>query len=632
MSRTCALMLICFTAQLVGGPAAVWAQDAAKVAEVVVTGNQNINSETIRNAITLKPGDDYTEQAVEKDKAAIMSLGYFVAVTDRVDQVQGGMKITYEVTENPKLTSIKILGSEPVPAEKILELMRTKPGQVLSITALNQDIEAIQAFYQEQGYFAYVTSDAGVDPQTGVLTIPILVHTVESIEITGAKKTRQYVFLREMKTKPGSVFNSKILREDMARIFNLDILEDIKPYQINPGTEMGQVKILIPVVEKKTGQVSVGIGYSSKQRLVGQARLSETNFRGRAQGLNLLWEQGTTDAVGGRASYEIGFFEPWLDRHHTSLSVSAFNKILYRFSSGVFGSGEIDNQIYNERHKGGDLTLSRPISDSIRLFVGGRFENVATDPDLLSLTGNLYQIAQDGDVASGSIRAVRNTRDFELDPAAGGYDALALEIGTVDAVRFTQNTVTTPVLDDQGNPVLDPDTGAPETITTTTFPEIPFNGGFRKGSLDVRRYFSKGGRKTSPQDKRTTLAVRLRVGIAGGKLPFFEQFFVGGAESLRGYREDRFWGSKMLLASAELRKPIAQSISGVVFIDYGDAWDAPPEFSNLQIGGLSQSSGFAGNLGYGVGMRVATPIGNIRLDYGIGSEGGRTHFSMGQAF
>ena len=52
---------------------------------------------------------------MEKDKAAIISLGYFSAVTVHKDDVEGGVKVTYEVTENPKVTGIKITGSEPIP-------------------------------------------------------------------------------------------------------------------------------------------------------------------------------------------------------------------------------------------------------------------------------------------------------------------------------------------------------------------------------------------------------------------------------------------------------------------------------------------------------------------------------------
>ncbi len=499
--RLCAVLV--FAVVLVAALSVVAsAQDAVKVVQIAVTGNKNINTDTISNAISLKPGDDYTEEAVDKDRLAIMSLDYFGAVTVHKEDVPGGVKVTYEVTENPRITDIRVIGSGPVPAATIRELMKSKPDQVLNVTTLDQDIAAIQEYYADLGYIAWVTEDIedGVDPETGVLTVPILVHIVESVEITGNKKTKEYVFLREMKTRPGVYFNTKVLENhDYPRLVNLDILEEIKMYQTLPGSEVGLVKIVIPIVEKKTGQISVGFGYSSRQKLVGQARLSETNFRGKGQGVNLLYEQGTSDAVGGNASYELGFYEPWIDDKHTSLSVTGFNKVVYRFASGVFGSSAIvDDKSYNERRKGGDVTISRPVNDYLRIYLGGRFENVDTDPALLTGQTDLINIAQDGDVTSGSIRLVHNTRDLDLDPSAGGYEGLSLQFGTVDAVRFQEDPVD------------------PQIIQ-----QIPFKGAFRKGTIDIRRYFSRGARKTTLQDKRVTLAVRVLAGIGSGKLPFF---------------------------------------------------------------------------------------------------------------
>lgn len=617
ITRTRGLALFAAIAMLIGGlPTNLAAQGNDKVVDVAITGNVNINTAAIMNAVSLKAGDVYTDAAVEKDKAAIISLGYFSAVTVHKQDVEGGVKVTYEVTENPKVAGIiKITGNEPIPVDTVLGLMKTKSGQVLNATVLNQDIAAIQEYYGEKGYVAYVTEEVGVNPQTGELTIPILVHRVESVEIKGNKKTLSYVFFREMKTKPGTIFNRNIFRDDLMRIYNLDILEDIKQYEINPGSEIGLLKIVIPVVEKKTGQVSLGFGYSSRQRLVGQASLRETNFRGRGQGLNVLWEQGTTEAVGGSSSYELSFFEPWIDKRHTSLDVSLYNRLLYRFSSGVFNTGATFGQdkFYNERHKGGELTVSRPLNDRLRTYVGGKFENVDADPKLLrnsdGTVSNLVNIVQTGNIASGSLRFVNNTRDQDINPAIGGYDALSLEIGTVNGTQYTDK-------DAQNN-------------TLTAPLALPLRGGYEKTSIDFRRYFSRQGRRVNPQDKRTTLAVRFRAGMASGALPYFEQFFVGGGDSLRGYREDRFWGTRMLLTSVELRHPISQGLIGVVFVDYGDAWGTASQFS---IPELPQHNGFSGSVGAGVGMRVTTPIGNIRLDYGVGSEGARTHFSMGQAF
>ncbi|MEN6356192.1 MAG: BamA/TamA family outer membrane protein [Armatimonadota bacterium] len=628
MNRTCVFfrnaVFAVLAISVLAVPAVLMAQEAKKVVEIAVTGNDNINTDTIMNAVSLKSGDDYDDKAIEKDKAAIVALGYFSAVTVHTEDVAEGVKVTYEVTENPKVCDIKIAGSDPMTPQQILDLMKTKPGHILNTSVLYQDIESIQNFYGEQGYIAYVTEDImdiGVDPQTGVLTVPIVVHRVESVEIIDNKKTKEIVFLREMSTKPGTIFNWKTLQKDMMKIGSLDILEDIKTPQLNPGSDVGLLKVVVPVVEKKTGQMSVGVGYSSKQRLVGQARYSETNFRGLGQGLNMMWEQGTTDqATGGNASYELGFYEPWIDAKHTSLNVSAFNKLIYRFSSGVFSSSTLtDDQIYNERHKGGEVTVSRPMNEKTRIYLGGSFENVETDPSLLTdVDAELVNIVQDGNVGSGSLRYVRNTRDYDLDPAVGGYDAVSLEVGAVNATRYEPNAV---LVEDENNP-------GTYNVGQAPIP-FDFNGGYQKTSVEARRYFSKQGPKSSLQDKRTTWAVRLRAGYGSGTIPYFEQFFVGGGESLRGYREDQFWGDKMLLASLEYRKPIAQSISGVAFVDYGDAWGTADEFNTSE---LPQSNSFEGNLGVGIGLRVATPIGNLRLDYAEGRFGPRTHFSMGQAF
>ena len=165
-----------------------------------------------------------------------------------------------------------------------------------------------------------------------------------------------------------------------------------------------------------------------------------------------------------------------------------------------------------------------------------------------------------------------NTRDQDINPAIGGYDALVVEAGTVNGTQYTDK-------DAQG--------------TTLKVPlALPLTGSYEKTSIDVRRYFSRQGRRVNPQDKRTTLAVRFRAGVATGALPYFEQFFVGGADSLRGYREDRFWGTRMVAGSVELRNPVSQGLIGVLFADYGGAWGTASKYS---IPELPQTIGSTGS-------------------------------------
>ena len=105
---------------------------------------------------------------------------------------------------------------------------------------------------------------------------------------------------------------------------------------------------------------------------------------------------------------------------------------------------------------------------------------------------------------------------------------------------------------------------------------------------------------------------------------------MGGAETLRGYNEDRFWGKNMVLSSFEFRQPIANALTGVLFADVGDAWGG--NYEKVNFSGFNQHSGFNPNVGVGFGMRVVTPIGPIRIDEGFGRGGAHTHFSIGHVF
>ena len=148
-----------------------------------------------------------------------------------------------------------------------------------------------------------------------------------------------------------------------------------------------------------------------------------------------------------------------------------------------------------------------------------------------------------------------------------------------------------------------------------------------KYGLDVRRYISlQGPRKTITQSKRI-FAVRVLAGTTQTQVPFSEEYFLGGVDDLRGYDTSRFWGSHVFLVNTEVRIPIASSVTGVLFTDAGDAWG-----SIYEGVGLSQDANFTLHQSVGIGLRVTTPLGPIRVDEGFGSQGAKTDFAIGQSF
>lgn len=583
---------------------ALWAiavtAHAQRITEVIVRGNVNVPQEAILAKISAKPGMDFDQTLLSRDRAALRDMGFFSDVIPRVETTPQGIRIIYEVQEYPRLSQVRITGNTVFSTEEIQKLMRTQPGKLLNHNDLAADVEAITRLYVRKGYLVNVDPDA-VGPDRDdptILNLPLKEVEIESVKVTGLRKTRERVVLREMRyVHPGALYNLEQIQRDLQRVYNTELFEDIS-YKAEIGSDLSKVIVTVNVVERRTGLFSVGASYNNRQQLVGFLEMYETNFRGLGQTLGVRLERG---GPANTNSYEFNFTEPWLDRRNTSLSVSLFDKTLYRFSRGLFTSapGAIgDEDRYDERRRGGIVTLSRPLSETTRAYISARSESVRTNNPSV-LPSEIF-IKQDGTVSALSLRLTHNTRDVDFDPASGGFDSLSFETALVD-------------LKDIGTAI-----------------EGGFVGKatFNKVSIDLRRYFSPQGRRRALADKRHVFAIRLYAGRAFGKLPFFEQFFLGGAESLRGYPEDRFWGENVALLSFEYRAPLAQNLVGVLFVDAGDAWGG----RYGTINEFTQHTHFKPQVGAGIGIRVRTPIGPLRLDYGFGREGARTHFSIGNVF
>ncbi|MFN4032615.1 MAG: outer membrane protein assembly factor [Fimbriimonadales bacterium] len=589
--HTMATVLMLLTTALLYG-----AQER-RVESVTVRGLRNISETAVAAALRLKPGEPFSEANLEADRRAIVGMGLFSAVRPSVEQTETGVRVAFDVVENPLIREVRFTGNTVLTHEQLLEVIRNKPGFVFNTTLAEPDIRAIRDAYQRAGYVVLPEGYIPPDYETGVLTIALSELRVGQIKVEGNTKTRTSVILRELRTKPNDLFNITRWQRDINRLYNTGYFDQITPEEepVAPGV----IDIVLKVKERPTGRLNVGFAIDSRRRLIGLAEIYETNFQGSGRTVGVNFQ-----STGGRDgnSIEILFTEPYLDRHRTSLSVSLYNKLVYRFTSNFFG-GSIDpnlEQRYDERRRGVTVGVSRPLNDFLSASIGLRTEDVNTNR--VATTQGSGFIRQDGSLTSLTLRGVYNNRDFDLDPAQGQYLALTLEPG-ISNIRSAEQAFL--------------DSGVVKRGRSN----------FLRGSIDYRIYFSPQGRRTQPDDKRQVFAFRAYYGTVSGSVPFFEQFFIGGAETLRGYPEDRFWGKNALLLSFEYRQPIEKAFTAVFFVDVGHAWGGYPSVNEF-----SQSSNLNLQVGYGLGVRVRTPLGPLRIDYGIGREGGRTHFSVGQVF
>ena len=326
--------MVCFlTLFLMMGTTSVWANPATNtpaqdltgknVAFIDVAGMVNIKPETILAATRLKPGDLWTPDKVRQDLRLIYELGTFSDVTADFSLLPEGVKVVYNVKENPVLKGIVIQGTQKVAKEKLLPLMTVKTGSALNSKTVATNLRAIEEYYKGQGYILAKTGDVNFSPE-GILTVRINEGIVEDIVVKGNTKTKAHVITREMRTKKGQPFNSKDARRSMQKLYNLGFFEDVN-LKLQPGKQPGGTILEISVVEQKTGTFSIGGGYSASDGLVGIITVGDKNFRGSGDNVNVHWEFGGKASTTG--NYSVSYQKPWIDSKQTSLGFTVYNMV-----------------------------------------------------------------------------------------------------------------------------------------------------------------------------------------------------------------------------------------------------------------------------------------------------------------
>jgi outer membrane protein insertion porin family len=524
-----------------------------------------------------------TQEKIEGDIQRIQDVygdaGYFDARVDNVDQVQASdakVDLVFRITEGIQYTtgSIGVTGNKVFDAATLIPVFQLESGTTFSLADMRSDIETIDDYYGSRGY-ADVKVTPRISRSGNLINVTYGIEEGQQfklgrINIAGNSATRTEVILREMALEPGDDYNTIKVKKSMTRLRNLDYFEqgsgiDFMPVASPLGPEYKDLNISL--VEKKTGQVQFGAGFSTIDNLVGMVEITQRNFdianwprfTGAGQRFRLSLRAGTQ-----RKDFLLSVTEPYFLGQRLSLGGDLF-----------WTERNFLSDYFDQRDVGASLNLRKPLGDNSDLRLTYTLQNV-----------EIYGI--DGDAS----QAIRDEEG-----------------------KFLQSRLSSAWVYDNRDSFQQPRRGHKIQV------EGALSGGFLGGDVEVYN-FAVTGSKFWNMPFDTIFFVEGRAAVVdtfgnGERVPIFEREFLGGANNLRGFdfrdvgpkdeNGEPIGGNTSAYITLEYSVPVFGKVRGAVFADAGfvnaDSWD----FS---------SSDYNANVGFGV-RAVLPVVGPIKLDYGI---------------
>jgi outer membrane protein insertion porin family len=566
----------------------------AKIRQINFIGNRVFSTDTLRDEMEMSTpnwlswytkNDLYAKDKLTGDLEHIRSYylnrGYLefniestqVSLTPNKKEMY--LTVTLHEGEPYTISSIKLAGNLLDREAELAQLIKIKPGERFSAEKLQATTKAIVDKLGEYGYaFATVNAQPQIDQEHHTVDVTLQVDPsrrvyVRHINVVGNTRTRDEVVRREMRQLESSWFDSNRLAPSKDRVNRLGYFTDVDVTTVPVEGSPDQVDVDVKVTEKPTGAITLGAGFSSTDKVVLSAGVSQDNVFGSGTSLALNVNTAKTYRT---------LTVTQTDPYFTVDGIKRITDVYYRTTYPLYNFNDASFRIITV---GADLKFGIPFSEADTVYFGVGLEQNRLDID--SSTPQSYKdyVAEFGHVVNNvplTVGWARDDRDSALVPSRGYYLQSNGEVGT------------------------------------------PLGGTeYYKADVQAQYYYSFA--------RGFILGLNLQGGygngFAGKAYPIFKNYYAGGIGSVRGYEAgslgptdqttgDPIGGSRMVVANVEMTVPLPgtgwdRTLRVFTFMDAGNVWGN--EGNSTGANGLRYS--------YGAGLEWISPIGPLKLSLGF---------------
>jgi len=487
--------------------------DIAKINEIRIVGNQAFSQSTLEDLFDLDTGnfmswytksDRYTRAKLNADierlRSYYLTRGYLdfriestqVAISPGKDSIS----ITVNIVEGNRfvVSSVKMVGDYLNKEEEFKGLIRIQPGQAFNAEQVAETTKAFTDFFGEFGYaFAKVEAVPQVDREKNEVAFVLQAEPsrrayVRRIQVEGNVRTRDEVIRREFRQLEASWYDSERIRISRDRVDRLGFFTEVRIGTEEVANAPDQVDLVVTVVEKPTGNLTLGAGYSQSEKLSLLAGIRQENVFGSGNYLGL--ETNTS-------KYNRSFVLSATDPYFTADGVSRSLDLYYR-TTRPLSEQEGDYRLVTS---GASIRFGVPFTETDTVYFGVGVEGTKVEQGNQMPQAYQPYVGQRSTSVPLTVGWSRDTRDSSLVPNEGRLQRFNSELGFAGDTRYV------------------------------------------KANYQFQQYW--------PISRQYTFALNAELGwgkgLGGKDFPLFKNFYGGGLGSVRGFEQGTLGGQTPLL-------------------------------------------------------------------------------------